>query len=384
MQPRDAEEEHRAATWLELFFDLCFVVAVAQAAASLHHALAADEIRMALVNYPTVFFAIWWAWMNFTWFSSAYDTYDTVYLLATFVQIAGVLILAAGVPRAFDDRDFGVVTLGYLVMRVALVAQWLRASRSDPPRRATDRHYAFGIGVCMIGWILLLVIPTGLRTVGFLLMVVAELSVPIWAERAEGTTWHPHHIAERFGLFTLIVLGETVLAATVAVQTALDSGAASGQLVGVALGGLLIVFSMWWLYFSQRTSDVTHRVRARFEEDKRASSFIWGYGHFFVFAAAAAVGAGLATVVDADTSLALLSERGAATAVAVPVAVFVVVVWLLHRDTDRFTTGQDLAHPIAAFAVVVLAVSGVPVWSLGLVLVALVAFTTVGRPAPTG
>ena len=140
----------------------------------------------------------------------------------------------------------------------------------------------------------------------------------------------------------------------------------------MAVGGLLIVFSMWWLYFSQRTSDVTHRVRARFEEAKQASSFIWGYGHFFVFAAAAAVGAGLATVVDVNTLHADLSERGAVTAVAVPVAIFVVVVWLLHRDTDRATTAQDLAHPVAAAAVVVSAVSGPPVWTLGLALVGLV------------
>ena len=255
---------------------------------------------MALVNYPTVFFAIWWAWMNFTWFSSAYDTYDAAYLLATFVQIAGVLILAAGVPRAFEDRDFAVVTLGYLVMRIALVAQWLRASRSDPPRRATDRRYAFGISVCMIGWILLLVIPTGLRGAGFASWCVAELSVPVWAERAGGTTWHPHHIAERFGLVHVDRARRNGARGDGAVQTALDAGEWGGELVGVAVGGLLIVFSMWWLYFSQRTSDVTHRVRA-VRGAEQASSFIWGYGHFFVFAAAAAVGAGSPTVVDVNT-----------------------------------------------------------------------------------
>ena len=82
MQPRDSDEEHRAATPLELFFDLCFVVAVAQAAGSLHHALAEDHLAQALVGYPMVFFAIWWAWMNFTWFSSAYDTDDVAYRLA--------------------------------------------------------------------------------------------------------------------------------------------------------------------------------------------------------------------------------------------------------------------------------------------------------------
>ena len=100
---RSTDEEHRVSTPLELFFDLCFVVAVAQASNSLHHALAEDDLHQALVGYPIVFFAIWWAWMNFTWFASAYDNDDVLYRLGVFVQIVGVLILAAGVPRAFSS-----------------------------------------------------------------------------------------------------------------------------------------------------------------------------------------------------------------------------------------------------------------------------------------
>src|SRR5690349_2964327 len=160
MGARDTNEEHRTATPLELLFDLCFVVAVSRAAALLHHAVSHGDVGSAVVSYPTVFFAIWWAWMNFTWFASAYDNDDIAYRLATFVQISGVLILAAGVPRAFDQR-WGVVTLGYLVMRVSLAGQWLRAAKSDPPRAQTDRRYAAGISACMVGWILLLVVPHG-------------------------------------------------------------------------------------------------------------------------------------------------------------------------------------------------------------------------------
>src|SRR5262249_36180856 len=148
--------------------------------------------------------------------------------LTVFVQIVGALIIAAGVPRAFDDGDYSVVVLGYVVMRVALVSQWLRAAAGDPDGRRCDRRYAVGVTVCQLGWIaFLLVPPGGLRWLGFGVLVVAELLVPIWAERAPGshpTTWHPHHIAERYGLFTLIVLGESVAAATVGVQAALDSG----------------------------------------------------------------------------------------------------------------------------------------------------------------
>ena len=99
MVARSTDEEHRSATVLELFFDLCFVVAVAQSASALHQEVAADHVGEGVVGYASLFFAIWWAWMNFTWFASAYDTDDVPYRLTTLVQIAGALILAAGVPR---------------------------------------------------------------------------------------------------------------------------------------------------------------------------------------------------------------------------------------------------------------------------------------------
>ncbi|MBL8258891.1 MAG: low temperature requirement protein A, partial [Candidatus Competibacteraceae bacterium] len=74
MRGRDIHEHHRAATTLELFFDLVFVVAIAAAARELHHALAAQHIAQGLLGFALAFFAIWWAWMNYTWFASAYDT----------------------------------------------------------------------------------------------------------------------------------------------------------------------------------------------------------------------------------------------------------------------------------------------------------------------
>ncbi len=370
LRARGTDEQHRAATPLELFFDLCFVVAVAQCSSSLHHALADDHLRDALVGYPSVFFAIWWAWMNFTWFASAYDNDDALYRLAVFVQIAGVLILAAGVPRAVEDDNFGIVTLGYAVMRVALVAQWLRAAGSDPERRVTACRYAIGVGVCMIGWIAILPLDGALRTGGFLVMVAAELLVPLWAERPNPTSWHPGHIAERYGLFTLIVLGESVLAATVGIQQALDAGRDFGDLVGIALGGLLTVFSLWWVYFALPAHHVVEQARAHFGVDSNYS-FVWGYGHFVVFASAAAVGGGLAVAVDVavDDPAAhiALSARGATLAVAIPVALYLVSVWLLHAGALRDTAAR-FAKPGAAALVVVAALAGLPILAIGVVL----------------
>ncbi|GAA3407516.1 hypothetical protein GCM10018952_01230 [Streptosporangium vulgare] len=137
MSSRPIDEPHRASSQLELLFDLTFVVAVAAITAQFAHAIAEGHGLTGLVPFLQVFFAIWWAWMNFTWFASSYDTDDVLYRLLTMVQMAGVLVLATGVPAAVGHADLGIITLGYLIMRIGLVAQWLRAAFEDPASRRT-------------------------------------------------------------------------------------------------------------------------------------------------------------------------------------------------------------------------------------------------------
>src|SRR6478752_1321764 len=132
MTGRDPDERHRASTPLELLFDLTFVVAVAQAGTQLHHALAAGHAGHAVAGYVLVFFGIWWSWMNFSWFASAYDTDDVPYRLLTLLQMAGVLVYAAGIHETFQSGSFAVATIGYVIMRVAMVLQWARAAHGDP------------------------------------------------------------------------------------------------------------------------------------------------------------------------------------------------------------------------------------------------------------
>ncbi len=141
MRGRDPDEQHRASTPLELFFDLVIVVAIAVAGSSLHHGIAEDHFLDAVLGYILTFFAIWWAWMSFTWFATAYDTDDVPYRVAVFVQMAGAIVMAAGIGRAIDAGDWSLVLLGYIVMRFALVFQWLRAARDDPSHRTQDIRY---------------------------------------------------------------------------------------------------------------------------------------------------------------------------------------------------------------------------------------------------
>lgn len=308
---RDPGEDHRTASTLELLFDLTFVVAVNQASGALAHELLDGRVGYGVIGFGAVFFAVWWAWMNFTWFNSAHDADDLPHRALTLVQMAGVLVLAAGVAPAIEDRSQLTITVGYCIMRSALVVSWLRVARDVPDSRPRALRYAAGISVLQVLWFARLLLPAPLAMPSFALLALCELVVPYWAERATPEPlFHPAHIEERYGLFTLIVLGESILAATAGFQEALTAAGLTAGLLTVGLGGLVLAFSAWWLYF-EHPGHLT---------PSPAIAFRWGYGHVVVFASLAAMGAGIH--VAADTVAHGGDVRVAAMSVAIPVAGF--------------------------------------------------------------
>jgi low temperature requirement protein LtrA len=379
MAGRDPDEQGRASTPLELLFDLTFVIAVAQAATELHHALAQGQVVHALAGYGIVFFGLWWAWVNFTWFASAYDTDDVAYRLLTLLQMAGVLVFAAGIPTAFAHFDFTVIVAGYVIMRLALVAQWLRAARAHPEGRAGTLRYAAGVTAVQLAWIGRLWLHGVLGGVSVVVLVAAEFAVPIWAEFAgRATPWHPGHISERYGLFLIIMFGEVIAAIATAVQTSLGASGVSSRLLTTAVAGLMLVFALWWAYFKHSTSKALRR--------SLPWTFVWALGHYLVFAAIAALGAGLQVVIDALTTG--THPVYAAFTVAVPVAVFLSVLALLEArmSTDPAATGL-----VQLTAVLVLAAAGtahllpLPLTIvIIMVLVVLLVAYHVGRPSQRG
>jgi low temperature requirement protein LtrA len=358
MRARRRDEAHRSSTPLELFFDLSFAAAVAQAGQQLVHALAAGEPGHGITGYLLVFFAIWWAWVNFTWFASAYDTDDVPYRLITLLQITGVLVLAAGVPRAFSDANYTVATAGYLIMRVALTLQWLRAARGETGvARKAALTYAAGLVVVQGCWVLLLVLPSPAWEYGVGPLILAELAVPAVAERVHETPWHPGHIADRYGGFTIIVLGESISAATVAVQAALDRQTALAELLPIAFGGLVIVFTAFWIYFATP-------IETYLGSGSERRVFGWGYGHYVIFGSAAAIGAGIEIATEQVTHESHISALAAALAVTAPTALYSVAVWLVHNRTLHHEAGAQLVFP--ASAALVLAASFASHWAVPL------------------
>lgn len=379
-QGRDIHEAHRVATPLELLFDLVFVVAIAQSASLLHHGIVAHHTGQALVGFVIAFGAIWWAWMNYTWFASAYDDDTPAFRILTMVQMVGVLALAAGVPGFFEGK-FNAGIGGYVVMRLALCAQWIRAAHGHPAGYWACMRYAVGIATVQVGWLLFLwatqsdVLAGGALWVVFGLLWVGELSVPVWAERAGHTPWHAHHIAERYGLLVIIVLGEGILGAanSVASVWAAMDWAWSFNVTLVGFGCMLLVFCLWWMYFLVPSAEALHHHRER--------AFPWGYGHVVVFAALAAVGAGLEVVADVlKVRLDAGAHAGAAVAegaaahgvsatyaigcVAVAEGLYVVALWGLYRFISRVQQ-QDWLLPLICLACIALAPLAVS-WGLPL------------------
>lgn len=327
MRPRDPHESGRTASTLELFFDLVFVVAVSIAAAQLHHEFVEGHILDGIVTYLIVFFGIWWAWMNFTWFATSFDTDDWLYRVLTFVQMGGVLVLASGIGPVFEEHDFSVLILAYVVMRLALVAQWLRASRGAGSARRATLIYAGGIALVQVLWLAALLLPAGLFPVALVVLFVAEISVPIVADHTGSTPWHPHHITERYGLFTLILLGESLLASANAIIEAVQDADALGPLISIAVLTLIATAALWWIYFWPPHHRAINGI---------LSSLVYGYGHYFIFAAAGAFSAGIEVEIDVLTGHSQLHQPWASFAYTVPLAVFVVGIWALairpHAD----------------------------------------------------
>jgi len=372
MGGRDPHEEHRAATTLELLFDLTFVIAFGAAANELAHFLAEGHVRAGVISFCFAVFAISWAWINFSWFASAYDTDDWIYRLLTMLQMVGVLVLALGLPDTFDSIEHGdhvdnrVLVLGYVVMRVPMVLQWMRAAKQDPARAPATRTYVVTILLAQVGWVAQAFAETslGVTTAWILVLVLVELAGPLIAEtRQGGTPWHPHHIAERYGLLVIIALGEGMIG-TMASLSALVGPHGPGwtsDVVVLGLAGTGLTFGMWWIYFTVPCGEILHARRER--------SFGWGYGHIAIFGAIVAVGAGLHAAAYHLEHHSVLSTTETVVAVALPLAIYTYGVFAMYavltRSFDPLHVLLLAGTTVLVVLPVVLARAGVDLaWSL--------------------
>ncbi|WP_205683334.1 low temperature requirement protein A [Brevibacterium sp. S111] len=377
MHPRDPNEPGRAASSLELFFDLVFVIAVSIASAHLRDAVTAGHLGEGVGKYLLVFFAIWWAWMNFTWFATSFDVDDWAYRVLTIVQMAGVLVLAAGIEPVFAHGDLRLLVAGYVLMRVVMISQWLRASRRAGPARPTTLVYVGGIAVAQVLWVAWLFIPTSsgavigtLPTAVLICLIVFELAIPVVAETRGTTPLHPEHIADRYGCFTIIVIGESLLASANAVFGAFSEVDELVPLISLGVLCLIVTAALWWIYFWPPH----HRMLTGLP-----AALTYGYGHYLIFAAAGAFSAGVGIEVDSQLGVSALDPVAATFTVSVPIVVFVLGVWLLAiRASAHWVI--NLAVPMCAVLVLLDPIIPIPTFLTTLFMIAIVAVLVVCPP----
>jgi low temperature requirement protein LtrA len=293
-------EAGRKVTWLELFFDLVFVAAVAQVGTHLRD----DYSLNGLYRFAFLFILIWWAWLGHTTFSTRFDTDDLVQRVLTWLQMFLVAVMAINATGALDSRDSAGFAAAYSIMRFVLVAQYVRARRIRQARALTTR-YAVSYGVAATLWLVSSLTPVPARFWLWGLALAIDVATPLM------TTVHlvrvPHdaaHLPERYGLFSIILLGESMVAVMTGMgrQEYWSAGAAASALMGMAF-----VFAIWWWYFDGVGASGERMIRSR----RDAVAFhVWSYAHMPLFLAIAVTGVGIEHVITSATDAPLSPAEG--------------------------------------------------------------------------
>lgn len=291
-----AVPRERRATWFELLFDLVFVAAVGQVA----HRVVAHPTALELLVTAALFVPLWWMWVIYTYQANRFDPGERgPHRLVALAGMFGMCLVAVALPgvgsHGSDDLTF---VAGYLLARAIPAVLYVLAGRTEPTALPIARRYATGSAIAAVGWIGGLFLPGAWQVVAWVLAMAVELALPFTAARPTNAVTHSvEHLKERFGLFTIIVIGEAILAVVAGLSgTSLD-----------AAGGLTAVFAfvlaagMWWIYFN------TGSLREGAHDSILSRQWlrhVFTYGHLPAQLGLALAGAGVSVaILDAPRAL---------------------------------------------------------------------------------
>jgi low temperature requirement protein LtrA len=344
-------ETARKVSWLELFFDLIFVAAVAQVAEPLHEHYSLSGV----LRFATLFALIWWAWTGYTVFATRFDADDGVQRLLTLVQMFVVAVMAANAEDELHSRSSAGFMAAYAVLRLVLVAQYFRA-RHLPEARPLTTRYIVGHGTAAVIWLASALVPAPARYALWATAFVIDLGTPWLAlPHTVKVPPNPAHLPERFGLFTLILLGEAVIAVMHGMESQEEWTlvAASSAFCGMAL-----LFLIWWWYF-----DLAAAASERFVRSHRdAVRFnIWSYAHFPLYLGLIVTGVGVQRIVTAAARWTLNGEE--ALLMTSAAAVVMIAMAVVGGTFSRRAQMIAAAAPAVACALLAIGLGAVAAWS---------------------
>jgi low temperature requirement protein LtrA len=336
------EEEERHATWTELFFDLVFVGAIA----TLGELPREDPSLDGILTMAGLFVPVWWAWVGFTLYADRFDSDDAVFRLLLLAGMLASGALAVNVHFAAEGSSAGFA-LSYVAARVLLLLLYDRARRHVPEARPLVNRYMKGFSVSAFLWLASIAVDEPFRYVIWAIAMAIDIGTPVTTpERIiRSIPFHRSHIPERFGLFTLIVLGETVVSVTAA-SADLHWTVSAGI---VAAGGFVMIGCLWWVYFDLLDLGA---LRGRW----RATQ-VYFYGHLPLLIALTGIGAGTKLAIDAATASELEAGVGVLLLGGAAIALAELATIELAGD-GTLRTRSVQARLAAAAALVFLALAG--------------------------
>ncbi|MEO1801294.1 MAG: low temperature requirement protein A [Cyanobacteria bacterium J06629_2] len=281
LRREECEDGERSATWLELFFDLIFVVAIAQLAHNFHE----DFSLGGLAKLGILFVPVWWCWIGATFYDTRFDNDGLVDRLITLMQMAIAASIAANIHHGLGSSSMGFA-LSYMAFRGVLICQYIHAGYHVKEARPLTTWLAVGFTISWLFWLASVLVPIPWRFVLWGLGLVVDFSTPLTTgKRVFNAPPNMAHTTERIGLFTIIVLGESIVAVVGGVSE-IDWTPNS---VAIALLGLSIAFSFWWMYFDTVDESPLHAMR----KGKMKIALTWLYSHLPLAIGLTATGVGV-------------------------------------------------------------------------------------------
>lgn len=283
--PRLRTGEDREASRLELFFDLAFVLVVAELALGLSH----DLTWHGAAVFAGLFTVTWWSWASATLYANRFDTNDVLFRLLKLGSTFAVAVMAASAQAAVGDQAAYFV-LGYLGTRVVLLVLYARAWRHVPEARSTTTTYLACLAASSALWAVSLAVPDPARYWLWAAGIAVETAGALATSRlGRDVPVHVEHLPERFGLFVILVLGESVAAVVIGMR---DTHWALSS-VTVAAVGFALTAALWWAYFDVGGAAAKHQLLQHGADQSTGTADLYVYGHLPLTLGLAGVGVGV-------------------------------------------------------------------------------------------
>lgn len=361
------EPTARRVTWLELFYDLVFVVTVSQLA----HQLSKTVSLAGVVEFVVLFVPVWWAWIGTTFYANRFDTDTGVRRGLMGVQMVAIAALAVNVHHGLAESSAGFA-LAYAIARFLLVLEYLWAGYCIPVARGLTTHYAVGFAIAAGLWLLSIFVPLPYRLGLWAAGLAIDFATPLTAQHHQARLLpDTEHLPERFGLFVIIVLGEAIIAVVNGIAE-ITWNWSSVLCAGLGFG---TAFCLWWVYFENVDGSTLRLVK---ETGKIWVFQLWLYVHLPLVMGLTAMGVGVEHVIVAAQSGPLAG--GDRWLLCGALACTYTALAVLHRTGVIFKCKARTKHRLAAAGVLLLvAIAGQPLLPLQVIgLVTLVGAIEVG------